>query len=49
MNFVLFSHSVPMYFEEAIKEKKWCKAMDEEIDALEKNEIWELTKLPPKK
>ena len=49
MNFALFSHSDPIYFEEAIKEKKWCNAMDEEIDAIERNEIWELTTLPPKK
>ena len=49
ITFALFSHSDPIYFEEAIKEKKWCKAMDEEIDAIERNETWELTKLPPKK
>ena len=49
VNFALFSHSDPIYFEEAIKEKKWRNAMDEEIDAIERNEIWELTTLPPKK
>ena len=49
VNFALFSHSDPIYFEEAIKEKKWCNAMDEEIDAIERNETWELTDLPPKK
>ena len=38
-----------MYFEEALKEKKLCNAMDEEIDAIERNETWELTELPPKK
>ena len=38
VNFALFSDSDPIYFEEAIKEKKWCKAMDEEIDAIERNE-----------
>ena len=48
-NFVLFSHTDPMSFEELVKEKKWCKAMDEEIDAIERNETWELTELPPKK
>ena len=40
MNFALFSHSDPKYFEEVVKEKKWCKAMDEEIDAIETNETW---------
>ena len=49
VNFALFSHSDPIYFEEVVKEKKWCKAMDEEIDAIERNETWELTNLPPKK
>ena len=49
VNFALFSHSDPIYFEESIKEKKWCKAMDEEIDAIEWNETWELSELPPKK
>ena len=37
VNFALFSHSDPIYFEEAIKEKKWCTAMNEEIDAIERN------------
>ena len=49
VNFALFSHSDPRYFEEVVKEKKWCKAMDEEIDAIERNETWEVTVLPPKK
>ena len=49
VNFALFSHNDLIYFEKAVKEKKWCKAMDEEIDAIERNETWELTELPPKK
>ena len=32
-----------------LKEEKWCNAMDEEIDAIKRNETWELTTLPPKK
>ena len=48
VNFALISHSDPIYFE-VVKEKKWCKAMDEEIDAIERNETWELTKLLAKK
>jgi len=44
--FYLFSPTGdPEHFEEAMKEKKWCKAMDEEIHAIEKNDTWELTKL----
>ena len=34
VSFALFSHSDPIYFEEEIKEKKWCNSMDEEIDAI---------------
>ena len=39
----------PIYFEEAVKEKKWCKAMDKEIDARERNETSELIDLSPKR
>ena len=49
VNFALFSHSDPIYFEEAMKEEKWCNAMDQEIDAIGKNGTWELTTLPPMK
>ena len=49
VNFALFSHSDPIYFEEVVNEEKQCNAMDEEIDAIERNETWELTTLPPKK
>ena len=30
------------YFEEASKDEFWNKAMDEELDQIEKNETWEL-------
>jgi hypothetical protein len=33
-------------FEEASRYEKWRKTMDEEINAIEKNETWELTELP---
>ncbi|GKC23421.1 retrovirus-related pol polyprotein from transposon TNT 1-94 [Tanacetum coccineum] len=33
-------------FEEAIRNKKWKEAMDEEISAIEKNKTWEMAKLP---
>ena len=49
VNFALFSHSDPIYFEEAMNEDKWCNAMDEEIDTIERNERWEFTTFPPKK
>ncbi|KAK2442749.1 putative mitochondrial protein [Trifolium repens] len=36
----------PVSFEEAKKNNNWKNAMDAEIKAIEKNETWELTKLP---
>ncbi|KAF2283283.1 hypothetical protein GH714_043640 [Hevea brasiliensis] len=36
----------PDSFEEAIKSNKWCVAMDEEMNTLEKNKTWELIDLP---
>ena len=33
-------------FEEAVKDKKWKDAMDEEIKAIEKNKTWELVEPP---
>ena len=45
--FALYSYVAdPTHFEEAIKEEKWINAMDEEIDAIEKNDTWELMSLP---
>eukprot|EP00253_Pinus_taeda_P020597 PITA_20597 len=32
--------------EEAIKDKKWIEAMDEEINAIERNKTWDLVELP---
>lgn len=43
---VLFSDCDPMNFEDAVKEAKWQRAMDAEIDAIERNGTWELTELP---
>jgi len=31
----------PTYFEEAAKEPEWCKAMEEELSAIPKNETWD--------
>ncbi|CAJ2672171.1 unnamed protein product [Trifolium pratense] len=45
-HFALFTGSDPIMFTEAVKEEKWKKAMDAEIEAIEKNKTWELTDLP---
>ena len=37
----------PTVFEDAVKEEKWRKAMDDEIKSIEKNRTWELVNLPP--
>jgi hypothetical protein len=44
INFALFADCEPMNFEEASGDEKWIKAMDEEINAIEKNKTWEMTK-----
>lgn len=33
-------------YEEANGDKTWKKTMDEEIDAIKRNDTWELTSLP---
>ncbi|GKV24493.1 hypothetical protein SLEP1_g34100 [Rubroshorea leprosula] len=45
-HFALFVHCDPLTYEEAVKEKKWQKAMAEEIGSIERNQTWELTDLP---
>ena len=37
------------FFEEAVKEEKWVAAMNEEIDAIERNQTWDLVDLPADK
>ncbi|GAA0176229.1 transmembrane signal receptor [Lithospermum erythrorhizon] len=39
-------HEDPMFFEEAVKYKKWREAMDAEINSIVKNNTWTLTELP---
>jgi vacuolar-type H+-ATPase catalytic subunit A/Vma1 len=39
----------PTYFEEVGKDKFWNKAMDEELDQIEKNDTWELVPRPKDK
>ncbi|GKB54285.1 retrovirus-related pol polyprotein from transposon TNT 1-94 [Tanacetum coccineum] len=36
-------------FKQAVKDKEWCLAMNEELRALELNGTWEITDLPPSK
>ena len=45
-NFCVFE---PQNFEEAVKEESWRKAMQEEIDVIEKNNTWELVEKPNNK
>eukprot|EP00253_Pinus_taeda_P003233 PITA_03233 len=48
--FVLYCHvDVPIHFEDAIKDKKWIEAMDEEMNAIERNKTWDLVELPKRK
>ena len=39
----------PLGIEEALKKKVWMNAMKEELEAIERNKTWELTKIPKKK
>ena len=41
-----FCHVEPESFEEAIREESWKKAMEDEIQVIEKNNTWELTDRP---
>ncbi|CAJ2635972.1 unnamed protein product [Trifolium pratense] len=45
-NLAVFCNDDPDTYEEAAKHEVWRKAMDQEIEAIEKNETWELTELP---
>ena len=44
--FCLFADCEPIGFEEAVQNRKWRNAMDEEIQAIKKNDTWELATLP---
>eukprot|EP00253_Pinus_taeda_P033312 PITA_33312 len=45
--FALYCHVDDLvHFEDAIKDKKWIEAMDEEINAIERNKTWDLVELP---
>jgi hypothetical protein len=45
----LLSTIEPNWFEEANKDEFWNKAMDEELDQIEKNDTWELVPRPKNK
>ena len=45
INLAMFT-SNPVHFEEVVKHDKWRTAMDMEIQAIERNNTWELTDLP---
>jgi transposase InsO family protein len=45
----LLSTIEPNCFEEASKDESWNKAMDEELDQIEKNDTWELVPRPKNK
>ncbi|XP_028083874.1 uncharacterized protein LOC114285077 [Camellia sinensis] len=42
----LFSEHDPLTYEDAVKSNKWRQTMDAEIEAIVKNDTWELTELP---
>jgi hypothetical protein len=45
----LSQSKVPKVYEKARLDPKLCKAMDKELDALEKNQTWEICLLPKNK
>ena len=42
VNSALLSKIEPKYFNEARKESSWVKAMNEELDQIERSQTWEL-------
>ena len=41
----MFAATDPIHFDDAVKSEKWRKAMDVEIEAIKRNDTWELTEL----
>jgi len=48
VNFALLAYQ-PTSFDEDVHDKVWINAMDEEIDAIEMNDTWEMIYLPKNK
>jgi hypothetical protein len=46
MFLALLGDSDPMTYEEAAKSERWRSVMDQEMQAIERNDTWELTTLP---
>jgi hypothetical protein len=46
LNAMMVTENDPVLFEEAVRSKKWREAMSAEIEAIERNQTWELTVLP---
>ena len=44
--FALFADCDPTVFENVVKEEKWRRAMDDDIDAIERNNTYGFTNLP---
>ena len=48
LQYALFSYQ-PTSFNEAVKDEQWVKSINEEIDAIEKNQTWDLVDIPAEK
>ncbi|XP_071728419.1 uncharacterized protein [Rutidosis leptorrhynchoides] len=48
-NSALYSEEIPSTVDQAMKSEKWKKAMDEEIEALKKNDTWGKCVIPQEK
>lgn len=49
VDYALITEVEPIEFEQVITDKRWQKAMQEEIEFIKKNQTWKLTKLPSNK
>ncbi|KAL8104868.1 hypothetical protein AgCh_028873 [Apium graveolens] len=49
VDFALYANADPVAFDDAAKENKWRQAMDQEIEAIERNQTWELVEAPKEK
>lgn len=42
-------HNDPLYFKDVVTDPGWVKAMNNELQALEENQTWQITILPSNK